>query len=312
MRAWRFIDTSTPLTLTEVDEPIVPEGWVLLEVRATGLCHSDLGVLHGEIDSMLSFRPITLGHEFSGVISVLGPGTTGFAVGDAVGNGPISGTAAGIHFDGGHAERVAVPASCLVPIPDGVSFEQAAAATDAGATAYNAVHGAGHIRPGMSVGIIGLGSVGMVGARLAVLAGADVYAVDLNPAVLPQALAQGVLEVGDDIRAFADRDLDVVIDFAGFGATTQQAIEAVRKGGRVVQIGLGRAEATISTSSLVFKHIELIGTTSSSPTNVEAVYDLIAKGLLEHEIHTIGFDEIADGLARLDKGEVTGRLVALL
>lgn len=312
MWAWRFTGVDEPLLLCEVDAPRAAEGWVVVEVRATGLCQSDVGFLRGKIDHLLGAVPITLGHEFAGIVSEVGVGVEGVNVGDRVGVAGVSGSVAGVQWDGGYAQFAAAPADRLVPIPRPVSFEQAAVGTDAGATSYNAVHVSARVAPGQRVGIIGLGGLGMIGARLAVIAGAEVVGVDVNESVFDQARDLGVRSCATDIRDFADRDLDTIIDFAGMGTTTAAAIESVRRDGRVVQVGLGKPEATISTTTLVSKHVVLVGSSTATPRNVEGVYGLMATGELVPEIHTIGFRDIADGLGRLERGEVTGRLVALL
>lgn len=86
---------------------------------------------------------------------------------------------AGIHINGGYAEQVLFRASRLIPIPDEVSFEQVAVGIDAIVTSYHAVMTSGMAEPGDVVGNIGLGGLGMNGLRIASLAGATVYGVDV-------------------------------------------------------------------------------------------------------------------------------------
>jgi propanol-preferring alcohol dehydrogenase len=122
-------------------------------------------------------------------------------------------------------------------LPDGVDFVQAATATDAGQTArfwQRLGKGARDER----VGIIGLGVLGLTGARIAVLAGAQVYAADPKHDTWGLAKDLGVREIFEDTSELAGLDLDVIVDFAGFGTTTANAITAVRPAGRVIQVGL--------------------------------------------------------------------------
>jgi Zn-dependent alcohol dehydrogenase len=88
-------------------------------------------------------------------------------------------------------------------LPDAVDYVQAATATDAGQTAYGAVIGAGKLRAGERVGIIGLGGLGLTGARIAVLAGAQVYAADSKRDTWGPAQERGVLETVEDVRELA-------------------------------------------------------------------------------------------------------------
>lgn len=206
---------------------------------------------------MLTKLLVVLGHEVAGVASELGPNVDGWAVGDrmaALGDPQHS---PGWYVDGGFADKFLASASDLIRLPDAVDFVQAAAATDAGQTAYGAVMGAGKLRAGERVGVIGLGGLGLTGARIAVLAGAKVYAADPEQQTWEYARERGVLEIFSDATELAPLDLDMIIDFAEFGTTTADAIHAVRPVGRVSQDGLGRSEATISTAALVCKAVTL-------------------------------------------------------
>jgi propanol-preferring alcohol dehydrogenase len=118
--------------------------------------------------------------------------------------------------------------------------------------------------------------------------------------------------VATDIADFTDQGLDVIVDFAGFGTTTAGAILAVKPGGRVVQVGLGVAEGTLPLLQLVLKQVELVGSLAGSNEDCAAVLDLVAAGKMSSRLTDVTFDEIGEGLERLERGEVIGRLVAVL
>jgi propanol-preferring alcohol dehydrogenase len=311
MKAWLFTGAHEPLQLIERETPRPGPGQVLIEVRGAGLCHSDVGVLDGTITDMLPMRPpIILGHEVAGVVVEVGPGVTEHQPGDRVVAAGDEAFCPGWSADGGYATHCLLATSCVLPLPNGVDFAQGAAATDAGTTSYGAVMGTGALRPGERVGVIGLGGLGMTGARIAVLNGATVYAAEPRQAVWETARSQGVQEIVEDVLALAPYDLDLIVDFAGFGTTTAGAISAVRPGGRVVQVGLGRSEATISTGELVGKAVKLLGSKGGRPGDTAAVLGHMQRGELTIQAATIGFDEIPEGLDRLERGAVVGRLVA--
>ena len=300
-----------PLTLNEVPEPHAGAGEIVVDIKAAGLCHSDLGILTSESFLPPFVRPpLTIGHEIAGVVAEIGTGVSSWSVGDRVGVCQIGGDVTGITKDGGYAPKVVVNADVLLRIPDGVSFEQAAAGNDAGMTAHHAMVVDGEIAKGQKVGVIGLGGLGQVGARIAVLAGCEVYVADIKHDVWPLAEQLGATRVVADIAELSGLGLDVIVDFAGFGTTTAAAIETVRPGGRVVQVGLGRQDATINIQSLVMKEVTLKGCLGGTMADTSAVYDLMASGDLQPLLSTITFDEIPAGLERLDRGEVVGRLVA--
>jgi propanol-preferring alcohol dehydrogenase len=312
MRAWWFTGANEPLQLVEREDPRPGPGQAVVAVRAAGLCHSDVGCLDGTITALMPKVPLVLGHEVAGVVAELGPGVSGFDVGDRV---LISGPEEfipGWTADGGYATACLAMAEGLVRLPPTVNFVQGATATDAGSTSYGAVMRSGAVQAGQKVGIVGLGGLGMTGARIAVLNGAEVYAAEPRTEVWPLAKEQGVVEVVDDVRGLAPYDLDLIVDFAGFGTTTAGAITAVRAGGLVVQVGLGHNEATISTAALTSRMVTLRGHRGGSAGIVEEVLAHMSAGDLTIQATTVGFDDIPDALDRLGRGGVIGRIVATI
>lgn len=316
MRGWQFTTTHEPLTLIEKDDPVAKEGYVILDVKAAGLCHSDVGALEEESWlGLIKKRPCILGHEFAGVICEIGPNVKGFKIGDKVGVCPMfasDGTGPSYGRDGGYATKSAVPAEMLVPVPDGVSFAQAAAATDAGMSSYHAVVGIGKVKAGMKVGIVGVGGLGQIGARIAVLQGCEVYASSRNTVAREKALTLGCKETVETPDELAKYNLDVIIDFAGSGITTSQSLEAIGYRGRVVVVGMAKLETVINTMTIILKQAEVAGSNGGSVQDIAECYKLIAAGQLDPEIIEIGFEEIAEGLEKLKKGGVKGRMVAII
>ena len=159
----------------------------------------------------------------------------------------------------------------------------------------------------MRVGVIGLGGLGMTAARLAVLGGAEVYAAEINDKVHAAGLERGVKQVVSDVTDLAAFELEMIADFAGFGTTTSGAIEVIRDGGRVVQVGLGRPESTISTHLLTLKQLELVGSLGGTPEDTAEVLKFIASGDLTIATQPIAFHDIPAGLEALERGEGAGR-----
>lgn len=312
MKAWQFTNTHEPLVLADVEEPRPGPGEVLIDIKSAGICHSDVGLLDDETWlQTLAKRPITIGHEVAGVVGALGPGVTGWKVGDRVGICPTTEAGApGYARDGGFSYKTVTPVVSLVRIPDNVSFDLGAVGTDAGMTSHHAVIANGQVKAGSKIGIIGFGGLGQIGSRVAVLAGADVYVAEVNERVWQNALDAGVKSVKKNIKEFEGVNFDVIVDFAGFGTTTAEAIETVGIGGRVVQVGMGRLEATISTASLILRKVTLIGSQGGTKEDVEGVYGYFATGKLTPTLSETTFDEIPGGIDRLKRGEVVGRLVA--
>ncbi|MFB7504880.1 zinc-binding dehydrogenase [Streptomyces broussonetiae] len=314
MQAFRYVAKGEPLRLTVVPDPVPDPGWVVVHVEAAGLCHSDVHVLDGTIEPTRR-PPFTLGHEVAGTVLALGAGVEEYAVGDRVAVAIVAHPqvqahyAPGIGVDGGYAERLVAHASTLVPVPDGVSTVHAAVATDSVVTAYHAVRTEAGARPGDVIAVVGLGGLGLNGVRTAVLAGATVYGVDINPDTFEAARAAGASDCFTDLAAVADLRPDAVVDFAGVGSTTSGAVDAVRRRGRVVLVGLGTNTTRLSTGSLVRKSVELRGSYGASKGELRQVLDFIARGRIEPVVEEIPFAALNEGLDRIRRGAVRGRLV---
>lgn len=309
MKAWHFNGTHKPFERVDIPEPKAEPGKVVIDVKAAGLCHSDVGILEDEKWLSNMIVPVVPGHETAGVISEVGEGVTDWKVGDRVAVWPMA-ELMGYKVNGAWEEKSLVSTEALVAIPDDVSFEEAAAATDAGMTSHGAVMGTGEVKAGMKVGIIGFGGLGQIGARVAHLNGAEVYVAEVNEAIWDAAKEAGAVKVAKSIKDFKEDELDVIVDFAGFGTTTADAIETVRFNGRVVQVGMGKLESTINTYAVIMGKVQLHGSMGGSKEDISEVMKWIASGDLEPTITTIGFEDIADGIGKLERGEVRGRLVA--
>lgn len=307
MRAWQFEGAGRPIALNEVPEPEAGPGEVIVDVKAAGLCHSD--IMYMEVgEATMPFLPMTQGHENAGVISALGEGVEGWKVGDVVGI-CTSGVRppAGMFTHGGFADKVVADARDLARVPAGLDLSQAALATDAGMTSYHAIIKVGGASAGMKVGVIGFGGLGQIGTRAAVLAGAEVHVAEVKESVWDLARAAGAVDVVGDAAEWAGQSFDLVVDYAGFD-TTQKALAAIRRGGTVVQVGLGRPTFTVDAPTILGR--TLVGSLGGTVEDIEEVFDLLLAREIEPVYTEIAFEEIGAGLERLRRNEVTGRLVA--
>lgn len=312
MRAWQFEQVGQPLVLREVPEPRPAADEVLIRIKAAGLCHTDAGILHEpHWSERIGPFPLTLGHELAGVIEEVGAEVTDYAVGDRVGVFPAGRTRPGLGRDGGYSFLTTALPEDLVRVPDGVSFAAAAMGTDAGRAAYRGLSVGGGPVAGQKVGIIGFGGLGQIAAHIAVLEGAEVYVAEPKEARWEEIRALGVAGVAADIRDFADVGLELIADYAGFGTTTAGAIDVVADHGTVVQVGMGRETAEISTATLVFKNARLIGSRGGTVDDIAHVYRLMDGRGLDPHVIPITFEEIPDALDRLHRGKAEGRLVAI-
>lgn len=313
MKGWEFRKTHEPLILVEKDIPKAKPGYVVIEVKNCGLCHTDVSTLEDPgWMNILGKVPCILGHEISGVIIEVGEDVEGFKIGDRVSVCPMpgkDGTGAGNGRDGGYATHTTAPVEMLIHIPDEVDFVQAAAATDAGMTSYHAVVGQGGVVEGTKVGLIGIGGLGSLGNQIAVQKGAKVYVASRKAAAREKALSHGAYKAAENILEFKDEGLDVIIDFAGSGKTTADALEVVRPGGKVVVVGMSKLESTINTGTLILKEASVVGSVGGTPKDIEDVLQMMKEGKLRIDTEEIPFDKVPEGLELLKEGKVTGRLV---
>ncbi|MDO4529575.1 MAG: zinc-binding dehydrogenase [Lachnospiraceae bacterium] len=314
MKGWEFTGTHQPLKIVEKPDPTAKPGYVVLKTLAGGLCHSDVSAL--DIESWMgSFNvPVIMGHEVCGEIVEIGEGVEGYEIGDIVAVCPLyakDGTTPGYTRDGGYGTMTTAPVEQLVKVPEGLAPAKAAAATDAGATSYHAVCTVGGVGPGVKVGIIGVGGLGQFAVRIAVLKGAEVYVATRKPSAQERALSLGAKEVKPSITDFADKNLDVIIDFAGAGKTTADALNTVKQYGKVVLVGMASDTSEIYTYSMIFKELTFMGSQGSTTEDLAGCLELLASGELDPKINICSFDEIAEGIDKLRRGEIDGRLVCL-
>ncbi len=330
MRAARYFGPHD-FRLVEVERPVPAAGEVLLRVRAAGLCHSDLHVIHDELGGYPIPAPLTLGHEICGEAVELGPGVGGielgrrYAVFGPVGCGQClycrtgrdnlctQSQWIGIARDGGYAEYVAVPAGALVPVPEGVSDAEAAVATDAALTSYHALVTVGRLQPGEGVAIIGVGGLGLNAVQLAKALGAVVLAIDLDERKLALARQHGAA-VGLDSRQLdpqhvpLDRPLTLVADFVGSDQTKLLAQQLVARGGRVVLVGLASVGGPLLGLRDIVDEIAVLGSFWGTKRELATVLDLIARGIVRPRVETHPLEEILTWVERLRAGQVESRV----
>jgi len=293
--------------MRDVPIPTVGEEDVLLEVRAVGVCGSDLHQYYGNQSWTVNY-PVVLGHEFAGVVAETGARVHGFQEGDRV----VSETAAvldtrspffragaynldphrlgfGYGVSGAMTKFVRVPERCLHRLPNHLSFEKAAL-TEPCCVAYNATCVNSRIRPGDSVVVIGPGPIGLLCALMARLSGANPLVVVGIPADArrlevarrvgaTQTLGAAGEDVAAQIRSLGDGyGADIVIDAAGISATLQLALEIVRPGGQVTKVGWGPQPYGASLDPLVQKGVTLQGSFSHNWPMWEKVIAMLASG----------------------------------
>jgi propanol-preferring alcohol dehydrogenase len=313
MQAWQWTGTARPLALHDVPVPAPGPDEVLIRVRAAGMCHSDVGELDEPSWAVtITLNPITLGHEIAGDVVSAGSQVTEWRVGDRVGVCPLGRTVPGYSRDGGYAAYTVAPAADLARIPDDLPYDLAALGTDAGMTSHHAVVSVGGVRAGSRVGIIGLGGLGQIGAQVAVMLGAEVHAADVSPRARDMARAWGLSGLYASAEEMTGLGLDVVVDFAGYGSTTEAAVHAIRAGGDVVMVGMAAERTTLTTADVIHQRARIHGSSGGTLADIDAVYGYLDRGDVTPRVEHLSFADVPTGIERLRAGDVTGRLVVMM
>ena len=297
------------MEIRDLPEPTVGPGQIKIEVKAAGICGSDLHIYHDDIAIPIN-PPVITGHEFSGVIADLGEGVTGRKIGDRV----VSETAysfcgkcepcmtgfynlcnhrktLGYWFNGVFTNYTVVPAARVHDLPDNVDFV-GGALMEPLACVTHAVLELTHITAGDVVLITGPGSIGLLTLQVAKAQGAIVIMTgtdqDQNRLETAQKFGadhclnvnqQNVLE---QIGALTHgKGVDVVLECSGNQKAANDALLAIKKRGQFTQIGLYGKPITIDFEKICFKEIKVTGSLGSRWTSWEKALELSSQGKVQ-------------------------------
>jgi alcohol dehydrogenase, propanol-preferring len=307
MKAMQLIDLGQPLKMVELPVPEPRFDEVLIKVKATGICSSDLHYQEGR--SKVTKLPITLGHEISGEVVKCGEDVRQLKSGDSVcvfylltcgkclmccnGNDNYCKNAKmlGKNIDGGFAEYLVLPARNAFPFPKTIPYTQAALITDAVATPFHALKRAS-VQTGDTVLIIGIGGLGLHAVQLAKIMGAgQVIAVDLSPKKLELANKVGATATINPqlenfeakVSSLTDHNgIDVALELIGLTKTIKQAINSTGLGGRTVIVGICPEELSINPyHDILLKERIIMGSADQCRADFPVLIELAAQKRLD-------------------------------
>ena len=336
--AFREHGDISKMAILDLPPPEPGPGEALVEIKASAFNRLDIWVREGWPGLKLKL-PHIAGSDAAGVVVGLGPKVESISVGDRVAIEPglnlyedefmARGEHSlspgyrirGEHIPGTHTEYLAAPVRNLLPIPDPISFETAAAAGLVGLTAWRMLIQRAQIKAGESVLILGAGGgVNSFAIQIARLAGCTVYATTSTDQKAEQAKAIGadiVLNYKTDpdwskiiYQLTAKKGVDVVVDNIG-AATLSQSIRAVKRGGRIVIVGNTSGPLTeLDIRFLFAKQISLIGSTMGNPSDYQTMMALVFQGKITPSIHTVmPLSQGVEAMALLERGEQFGKVV---
>lgn len=342
MKALVLHAPNAPFELTEVPDPVAGPGEVVAKVYA---CGSGLTIQHFKAGRVPAVFPRIIGHEICAEVVEIGPGVTGFEVGDVVTSyfymccgeckycranyQPLCENFKGFvgrEIDGGYAEYIKLPERWFIKLPDGLDWQNQPAhvgvAMDALATPYKVLRRA-RIEPDEAVAIVGAGGgLGLHQVLMARWRGARVIAVDTKARKLDACREAGADEVvdaskGNVVEALMDLTggdgVDVVVDYVSAKSSLEAGMQSLGKHGRLVTLGGAGETFDVDAAQLLNKELDVLGSRYVSPLEILETYELMARGdvwPIVTEIRPMAEAEIVHDL--VERGEVTGRAALLI
>lgn len=326
-----FVEEAYKVVVKDVDLPEITDNEVLIKVKVTGICGSDIHTYKG----LHLFRkpPVIIGHEIAGEVVKVGNAVTKFQVGDRVTVEPQTGCgvceacltgnvnycgrrgAPGLKdWYGTMAEYFAAPEPCVFKLPDIMSYDQGVL-VEPFAVGVHAVRKAG-IQLGDKVAILGAGPIGLLAMAAAKAAGATTTLVtDVIDYALEGAKNMGAtytLNIRDkqdwttEAKELVAGEFDKVLVAVGVPGIVDNAVSLLRKGGRCVTIAMFHGTQTFDIVNLQQNEKEIVGCMTYTREDTISAIDLIAAGHVREDViitHKLPYDEAAKGFQMVDKKE---------
>ena len=316
MRGWLIDSLGQPARLLDLPDPRPGAGEALIDIHACGLNFADLLMADGKYQEKPAL-PFIPGLELAGVVRALGPDTVG----------PPPGTRVAVYSGcGGLAQQGCFPVASLLPLPDSLSFAEAAGFQIAYGTSHLALSHKARLQPGETLLVLGAaGGVGLTAVEIGHQMGARVIACARGQEKLALARAAGADEVIDSdipdlksaLRALGG--VDVVYDPVG-GPAFDAALRATKPDGRLLAIGFASGTVPqVPANLLLVKNLTVIGFwwggyLSFAPhllrDSLATLLDWLAQGRLRpHVSNLLPFEDLPKGLALLRSRAATGKVV---
>lgn len=315
-----FIEAPGKAAVKEVPVPEIGDHDVLIKVKASGICGTDIHIYRGEY---LGSYPIIPGHEFSGVVEKVGSKTSRIKVGDHVSVEPNiscgncsaclnnrqnfceNWDGVGVTLPGGMAEYASAPEKAVFSIGD-LSFLSGAFVEPLSCV----LHGVQktNIRLADNILIIGAGPIGILLSKALQLQGANIITqVDKNPSRLELARKSGAVYTESSLDSLEPDSFDVVVDASGVPFLMEQCQNYARKGGKVLYFGVPPKDAILKLPAFpIFeKGLHILSTFTSVRNSIQAVR-LLASGRLDVEqlvSHQLPLEELEKGIDLIENGK---------
>lgn len=329
MKAW-VLEQPGPLgsrgfAFSQVPRPRPGPGEVLLQVKACGVCHTDLHIVEGDLP--LRKKPLIPGHQVIGRVEELGPGVEGVSRGERLGVAWLHWTCGECRFcqrglenlcenakftgwdvDGGFAEYVVAPAAFTYPIPADFSDLQAAPLLCAGIVGWRALKLATAGFPPGKLGLYGFGASAHLAIQIARHLGWEVFVFTRSPQNKALARELGAVWVGE-AQERPPAPLDAAVIFAPAGWIVPQALQSLDKGGRVALAGIHMSPIPELAYELVYFERELKSVANATREDGREFLTLAAELPIRVETEPFPLDAAGEALAKLKARKLRGAAV---
>ena len=346
MKSAQIIVPNKPLEINETELPKPNGNQVIIKVKSTGVCHSDLHLWEGGYDTGDGFMkvtdrgvkfPVTPGHEVVGNIEDVGDSVEGVNIGDLVlvypwigcGECPTckkgdtnlceSPRSLGVFQDGGYAEYVLVPDAKFLAKIDNLDPDAAASLACSGLTAFTAVKKALTNNP-ENILIVGAGGLGLMGVQIAnALTKANIICADLDDEKLESAKKLGATHIintkeSDAVKKIMsicnEKGVDSIIDFVNAPPTVKMDLSLIRKRGNIILVGLFGGSVELSLVSVPLKAITIQGAYTGNYNDMMELIKLAQRGVINPIVSKhYKLDDANTALNDLKNRKIIGRAV---
>jgi D-arabinose 1-dehydrogenase-like Zn-dependent alcohol dehydrogenase len=328
MRAAVITEFNKDWEIKTVADPRPGPGQVLIRVRASGMCGTDLHVHHGHFPLRC---PVVIGHEPTGEIVELGAGVLDWKVGDRVGAfwhqkgcGRCDACQAGrthscpdiqswMNLGGGNSELMLAWATGIALLPNGISFEDAAPIFCAGYTVMSGLRNADP-KPGERVAVLGLGGLGHLALQYAHALGLETIALTgqaNKQKELGELGADEVIVTGEDVgkALTAAGGADVILSTTNSAKQVSQAFNGLRPGGRLIGMGVADGPLALNAMAALGGQRQFRGSSQDERSDLFEALSLVAKGKVKPRLELYPLEKVNEVLPRLQAGKVRYRAV---
>jgi propanol-preferring alcohol dehydrogenase len=346
LKSAQIIEPNKPLEINETELPKPNGNQVIIKVKSTGVCHSDLHLWEGGYDTGDGFMkvtdrgvkfPVTPGHEVVGSVEEIGDSVQGVNIGDLVlvypwigcGECPTcekgdtnlceSPKSLGVFQDGGYAEYVLVPDAKFLAKIDNLDPDAAASLACSGLTAFTAVKKALTNSP-ENILIVGAGGLGLMGVQIAnALTKANIICADLDDEKLESAKKLGATHIintkeSDAVKKIMsicnEKGVDSIIDFVNAPPTVKMDLSLIRKRGNIILVGLFGGSVELSLVSVPLKAITIQGAYTGNYNDMLELIKLAQRGVINPIVSKhYKLDDANTALDDLKNRKIIGRAV---